>query len=78
MEIRRNPTTGKIIPRRFTIEQIEEADSDMGGFCVACGAEAYGVEPDARAYRCDVCENRTVYGAAEIALRGWVKQEAAE
>ena len=36
------------------------------GFCVACGAEAYGVEPDARGYTCEECGARAVYGAEEL------------
>jgi len=35
------------------IEAIE-ADESLG-FCTACGEDAYGVEPDARKYTCDVC-----------------------
>ena len=42
-----------------------QADDSLG-FCVACGAEAYGVEPDARKYECDECGARAVYGAEEL------------
>jgi predicted RNA-binding Zn-ribbon protein involved in translation (DUF1610 family) len=38
------------------------------GFCLACGDEAYGVEPDARRYECESCGERKVYGAQEILL----------
>ena len=38
------------------------------GFCIACGAEAYDVEPDARRYECDECGKEKVYGAQEILL----------
>ena len=38
------------------------------GFCIACGAEAYDVEPDARKYECDECGKEKVYGAQEILL----------
>jgi DNA-directed RNA polymerase subunit RPC12/RpoP len=38
------------------------------GFCVACGAEAEGCEPDARKYRCESCGERAVYGAQELVL----------
>jgi len=34
--------------------------------CVECGAEHYGVEPDARGYECEECEQRGVYGAEEL------------
>lgn len=36
------------------------------GFCLNCGDEADGVEPDAREYRCESCGERRVSGAEEI------------
>lgn len=42
-----------------------EADDNLG-FCIACDAEAYGVEPDARRYACEACGERQVYGAQEL------------
>ena len=42
-----------------------QADDNLG-FCVACGAEAYGVEPDARGYKCEACGKPKVYGAQEL------------
>lgn len=44
-----------------------EADESLG-FCVACGAEAFGVEPDARKYECEECGNHAVYGAEELLM----------
>lgn len=41
------------------------------GFCIKCGAEAYGVEPDAREYECEECGENSVYGAEEL-LISWV------
>ena len=41
---------------------------DYRGFCVACGDEAYGVEPDARKYRCESCGEYKVYGAEELLI----------
>lgn len=38
------------------------------GFCVACGKEAMGCEPDARKYRCESCGERGVYGAEELLI----------
>lgn len=46
-----------------------EADSNLG-FCLACGEEAFGVEPDARRYPCVACGQRAVYGAEELLLAG--------
>ena len=42
------------------------------GFCLACGEVAYGVEPDARKYRCENCGAHKVYGGEELALMGLV------
>ena len=39
------------------------------GFCAACGAEAEGVEPDARGYECEECGEPRVYGAEELLFR---------
>ena len=51
-----------------TLEQVISAieSGESVGFCIACGAENMGVEPDARKYPCGVCEKNTVYGAEEL------------
>ena len=41
---------------------------DNPGFCLACGNEQEGCEPDARRYECEACGERQVYGAEELAL----------
>lgn len=41
---------------------------DDPGFCIACGAEADGVEPDARRYPCEACGAAAVYGAEELLI----------
>jgi predicted RNA-binding Zn-ribbon protein involved in translation (DUF1610 family) len=41
---------------------------DNPGFCLSCGAEAEGVEPDAEQYACEVCGEAAVYGTAEILI----------
>lgn len=46
---------------------------EYGGFCLACGAAHYSVEPDARQYVCESCARPTVYGAAEIAVMDLIK-----
>jgi hypothetical protein len=51
-------TTGKIL------RAVERDDST--GFCLACGAEQGGCEPDARGYKCDGCDEMQVYGAEEL------------
>jgi hypothetical protein len=57
----------------FTLEQIQSADEDQAGFCLACGNEQYGCEPDARRYRCEACGEKQVYGASELVFMGRVK-----
>jgi hypothetical protein len=47
-------------------------DDDNVGFCLACGEEQYGCEPDARKYECETCGAHKVYGAQEILLMGGV------
>ena len=41
---------------------------DNPGFCVLCGEDADGCEPDARKYPCEHCGKRGVYGADELLL----------
>jgi len=53
-----------------TYEQIIEAleSDEWMGFCLACGADAYGVEPDTRGGECDKCGASKVYGAEECLI----------
>lgn len=60
--------------RRFTLEQIEEAMGHYAGFCLACGAERGGCEPDACEYECEECGEAQVYGAGEILIMGLVDE----
>ena len=59
-------------PKNLTPEVIFDAVErhnmtlDDPGFCLACGAEAHGVEPDARRYKCESCGSHQVYGAEEL------------
>jgi hypothetical protein len=39
---------------------------DDPGFCLACGAERGGTEPDARRYPCESCGEKQVYGSEEL------------
>lgn len=59
----------------ITLERVADActretwGTDNPGFCMECGEEVDGCEPDARGYDCEVCETKgSVYGAMEVAL----------
>ena len=60
----------QILPDSLSIDEIMEAveADDSLGFCLACGEEASGVEPDARRYECEACGAARVYGAEELLL----------
>ena len=45
-----------------------EVALDNPGFCLSCGADADGVEPDASGYECEVCGEFAVAGAEEILI----------
>jgi len=52
----------------LTAAQDAMTDLSNPGFCLSCGAQADGVEPDARGYTCEECGEAKVYGAEEIIL----------
>jgi predicted RNA-binding Zn-ribbon protein involved in translation (DUF1610 family) len=58
--------------KSFSLKKLMAAaeSGDYLGFCTACGAEAEGVEPDAREYDCDACGKPNVYGAEELIMMG--------
>lgn len=51
-----------------TLDNLGARYARSSGFCIACGEEADGCEPDARRHLCDYCNERAVYGAAELLL----------
>ena len=56
------------IPDEYLAAARRLLDEDSMGLCVACGAEACQVEPDAREYECERCGADAVYGAEEVVL----------
>ena len=57
---------------KLSLEMIMDAAQagDGTGFCIACGAQADGVEPDARHYVCEACGAAKVFGAEELLIMG--------
>ena len=60
----------KKVTLRRIIAAVEDAHSSLNdpGFCIACGASADGVEPDAEHYECEACGEAAVYGAEQLLL----------
>jgi predicted RNA-binding Zn-ribbon protein involved in translation (DUF1610 family) len=56
----------EVLNSEALVEAIESGE--YVGFCLACGAENYGVEPDARKYECEDCGEEKVYGAEELLM----------
>ena len=58
----------------ITLERVIEAverqqtSLDNPSFCLECGAEADGCEPDARDIECEACGEHRVYGAEELLI----------
>lgn len=44
---------------------------DYGGFCIACGEDTDGIEPDGEAYECPSCGENKVYGGEQLILMGY-------
>lgn len=58
------------LPKGLTLDTIiavVEADENIG-FCMSCGNDQPGCEPDARKYECESCGAREVYGAQELLI----------
>ena len=58
-------------------EEYQESANNYAGYCLACGAEASGVEPDARRYECETCNAPRVYGTEELLMMGRIELEGA-
>lgn len=60
------------IHESITIDRVTDAcerslyNTDNPGFCIACGADADGCEPDAEKYECEECGAHAVYGAEAL------------
>ncbi len=67
-----DPSAAAPEPRKIDINRVMDAvQADDGtGFCLACGEQSSGCEPDARNYECDSCGQKQVFGAEELLLMG--------
>lgn len=60
--------------KKVTLRRVEAAVKrsmaglDNPGFCIKCGAEADGCEPDMRNGKCAVCGEFKVFGAEELLM----------
>ena len=55
-------------------EYVSLSESNVG-VCIKCGAEASDVEPDARRYKCVVCDKLGVYGLEELMVMNRIEFE---
>lgn len=55
---------------KMTSDDYCEARNEYVGYCISCGAEHYQIEPDARNYLCEECEERQVFGIEELLMGG--------
>jgi len=60
----------KSLTKEVLCKAVERSNTglDNPGFCLICGAEAEGCEPDARDYVCESCGAPAVYGAEELLM----------
>jgi DNA-directed RNA polymerase subunit RPC12/RpoP len=66
---------GKILTACMPIfnEEFERLTFEgTSGFCLNCGHQADGIEPDARKYECETCGKERLYGLEELLLMGLV------
>lgn len=61
--------------RTYCVPSMEEVmaacQADEGqGWCIKCGSECFGLEPDARKCECEDCGAAAAYGAEELMLMG--------
>ena len=56
-----------VVPDFEWVEDAMHSDDSLG-WCIACGSEAYGVEPDAERYCCEECGEHAVFGAGDMVL----------
>ena len=66
----KNNTPTKATRQAITFARVADMceRDEYEGICLACGEDAYGVEPDARKYECESCGKEKVYGCQELLM----------
>lgn len=67
--------TGKVFfAFAMPFEEFTGLDEDNCGLCIRCGESTIGgVEPDARKYNCESCDENGVYGMQELLMMGLIR-----
>ena len=71
MKIKHGPTDSLVFS--MTEDEYHAAQDEDTGYCLACGATHFGVEPDARDYECEECGALKVHGAEEVMIMGLIE-----
>ena len=58
-----------------TEDEMYAVNGSDEGFCLGCGSTQACVDPDAKRYRCESCEEHLVFGFQELLLMGLLKFE---
>ena len=60
-------------PVMETEDEVYAVNASDEGFCLGCGSTQGCVEPDARRYRCESCEEQLVFGFQELLFMGLLR-----
>jgi hypothetical protein len=65
-------------PPVIRLEDIVALADEIGvGFCLSCGVQADGCDPDTRNAPCEACGKPMVFGLEEVLISGLVSQTTA-
>ena len=75
--MKKTPYTNRKGEKQFkpvlSLRSFEQHVEDNTGFCLACGAEIEGLEPDARKCTCPECHAPKAFGLEELLLMNLIK-----
>ena len=58
---------------KLRLSDVINADDECIGFCVDCGCDSEGCEPDLCRGKCPSCGQHQLYGIQQIMLNDWVE-----